>query len=98
MRSARETDDRASCVCLPVWSAKSSERRNEVDAVGGLERTRQLFGLTGGFDDAKSIAQPLNGGAGDEDRRFERVRGRAARVACDGRQQTIPCGGTRRAG
>ena len=88
-RSAREPDDRSARVGLPVRRAESGQRGNEVHAVRRLDRARQRFGLARLLDDAESVAQPLHRGAGDEDRRLERVRRPAARIAGDRREQSV---------
>ena len=75
--AAREPDDRAARVRVPVRRAEPGQRGHEVDAVVGLQRAGQLLGLGRRLDDPEPVAQPLDGGAGDEDRRLERVGGRA---------------------
>src|SRR3546814_19029906 len=47
------------------------------------------FGLGRGLYDAEPVAQPLHGGAGDEDAAFQRVGGLAAEALGTGRQQAM---------
>src|SRR3546814_1160419 len=47
------------------------------------------FGLGRGLYDAEPVAQPLHGGAGDEDAAFQRVGGLAAEAIGNGRQQAM---------
>ena len=72
-RSTRQSHERAAGVRVPVRRAEAGEGGDEVDAVVRVERAGELLGLVGGPDDPQLVAQPLDGGAGHEDRRLERV-------------------------
>ena len=88
--SAREPDNRASRIRLPVRRPEPDERGNKVDALVGRERRGKRAGLACGLDDAESIAQPLHRRAGDENRGFIGVRRLAVGVACHGHEQSFP--------
>ena len=87
---AGETMDRATGVRVPVRCPQTGERGNEVDTAGIGEAAREGFRLRRILDDSQPVAQPLHGGAGDEDRALQGV-GRLAREAPgDGGQQPVP--------
>ena len=87
--AAGEPDDRPARVRVPVRRAEPGQRGDEVDAVVGVQRGRQLLGLGRRGDDPEPVAQPLDRGAGDEDRRLVRVGGRAADLPRDRGQQPL---------
>src|SRR6185436_6344734 len=62
---------------------------NEIDSVVGIERSRQSLALLGVEQDSQAVAQPLNRGARDEDRRLERVCRASFVVARNGGQQSV---------
>ncbi len=74
---------------IPVRRAEPGQGRHEVDAVVGVQRAGQLLGVGRVLDDPEPVAQPLDGGAGDEDRRLERVRGLPPDLPGDRRQQAL---------
>ena len=70
-RAARDADDRAARVHVPVRRAEAGERGHDVDAVAGRHGRGERLAVRGGLDDAEAVAQPLHGGAGDEDAAFD---------------------------
>ena len=70
---AGEADDRAPRVGIPVRRPEPGQRRDEVDVVVRVERGAERLGLGCVGDDPEPVAQPLDRGAGDEDRGLERV-------------------------
>ena len=87
--AAREAEDRAARVGVPVRRAEAGERRHEIDAaVVGHARGERLD-LRGRADDPQAVAQPLHDGAADEHAALERVVGRAVALPRDGRQQVV---------
>ena len=77
-RAARDADDRAARVRIPVRRAEAGEGRHEVDAavVGHGRRERLDVGRL--LDDAQAVAQPLHDRAADEHAALERVLGASA--------------------
>ena len=71
--AARQADDRAARVRVPVRRPEAGQGWNEVDAIVRIERCRHRLSLVRRGDHAESVAQPLNCGSGDEDARLERV-------------------------
>ena len=88
-RAAREPDDRAARVGIPVRRAQAGERGHEVDAAAVGHRRRQRLDLGRLRDDAEPVAQPLDHRAADEDAAFERVLGLAADLPGDRREQPV---------
>ena len=88
--AAREPDDRPARVGIPVRRAEPGQGRHEVDVVVGVEGGGQPLGLRRLRDHAEPVAQPLHGGAGDEDRGLERVVGALAEAPGDRREQALP--------
>jgi hypothetical protein len=84
-----EAHDRAAGVRIPVRRAEPGQRWDEVDAVVRAEVLRELLGLRGRVDDAEPVAQPLDRGPGDEDRRLERVVGVFAQPPGDRGQEAF---------
>ena len=75
---AGEAEQRAADARIPVGRAEADEGRHQIDALHGIGFVGERAGLGGLLDDAEPVAQPLHGGAGDEDRAFERVGALAA--------------------
>src|SRR5688572_12209370 len=96
--SARESDDRSASSRLPVWGSHPYERRNEIYAVRRRDPACQAFALRGSGDDPESIAQPLDGGASNENGCLERVRRSTHLVARNRREQPTATLGAPRAG
>ena len=86
---AREPEQGAAGFGLPIGRAEADEGRHEVDVLLGIRlgRQRPAFGRRG--DDLEAVAQPLHGGAGDEDRAFERIGALAVELVGDGGQQPV---------
>ena len=72
-RAARDADDRASGVHIPVWRAQTGEGRNEVHTAGGIDLARVVFRVAGFVQKAHLVAQPLDYGAPDKHAALERV-------------------------
>ena len=70
---AGEAEQRAAHAGIPVGRAEADEGRHQIDALHGIGFVGERAGLGRLLDDAEAVAQPLHGGAGDEDRAFERV-------------------------
>ena len=87
--AAREADDGAARVLIPVGGAEPDECRHEVHAARVGHGAREPVGLRGAGDDPEAVAQPLYGRAGDEDRALQRVGGAAADAPGDRRQQPV---------
>ncbi len=66
---------------VPVGCTEPGQRRHEDNAAGVGHGRGQVVDLVRRIDDAKAVAQPLDRGAGDEDRALEGVRQRAVRRA-----------------
>ena len=58
---------------VPPGAAQAGERGHEGDAAAVADRLGQGADLGRLVDDAQPVAQPLDGGAGDEGRSLERV-------------------------
>ena len=63
-----DAEDRAPGVGVPPRAAQAGERGHQDHAVAVGHRGRQRADLGRALDDAEAVAQPLHGGAGDEDR------------------------------
>ena len=91
-RPARQPGDQPARVRRPVRRAEAGERRDEVDALVAVERTRERLGLGGALDQPEAVAQPLDRGAGDEDGALERIDGGRRRRAATQRSRSTPSG------
>ena len=87
--AAGDAHDGAARVLIPVRRAEARERRDDVAAVGILDLAGIVFRIRRGLDDLQLVAQPLDGGAGDEDGAFERVFDLAVQAPGDRGDQTI---------
>ena len=87
---ASESGEHAARGSVPVRRAQADESRDEVNA-GGIGNTGgDGFGFGGGGDEAERVAQPLDGGAGDEDAAFGgELRGIVERSGAGGEQVVI---------
>ncbi len=70
-----DAEQRAAGVGIPPRAAQAGEGGHEHDAFGVGDRRGQRPDLGRVGDDAEPVAQPLHGGAGDEDGAFEGVVG-----------------------
>ena len=68
-----EAGDDAAGIGVPLRAAESGERGDERHAAAVGHRCGKGSGFGGVRDDAEPVAQPLDGGAGDECGAFERV-------------------------
>src|SRR5262249_62323543 len=73
----------------PVGRPEPDEGRNDVDAERVLDGARVLVGLRRAREQAEAVAQPLDGGAGDEDGPFERIGRPAPLVARHGSEKPV---------
>src|SRR6266446_5013800 len=87
--AAREPENGAACVRIPVRRAEPDEGRHEVHAARVGHRAGQGVRLGGVRDDPEAVAQPLNGGAGDEDGALERIGRPPTEAPGDRRQQPV---------
>ena len=79
--SAGEADDRAARIGIPVRSAQSGKRRDEVDAAAIGHAGRQLLDVGRGANDPQSVAKPLNDRARNENAALQGILGSAIAVA-----------------
>jgi len=71
--AARDADQEAARLLVPVGCAEPGERRHEIDARRILDGRSERLALRRGCDQAEAVTQPLDGRARDEDAAFERV-------------------------
>src|SRR5581483_769912 len=71
--ASRQPDDRPPGIGIPVRRAEAGQGWYEEDAVVGGKRSGESLRLRRAADDPEPVAQPLDGGAGHEDARLERV-------------------------
>ncbi len=85
-------EDGAARLRVPVGRAEADEGRHHIDLLGriGTFGERADIGRLG--DDLQAVAQPLHGGAGDEDRAFQRIGALAVELIGDGREQPVARG------
>ena len=70
-RATSEANDGATCIGVPVRSAKTDEGRDEIDAAIVGNRSRQCLYINAVLNDLQAITQPLDGSAGNEDTAFQ---------------------------
>ena len=89
--AARKTDNRAAGGGVPVRRAEASEGRNEKDSAVIRDARGEGFDVGGGGDETKTVAEPLDDGAADEDATLERVfeRGVGAEAPRDGGKELV---------
>ena len=68
---AGDTDDRATGVGIPVGGTEACEGGDEDDAVAIGDGGGEEIDFLGGANELEAIAEPLDGGAADEDTAFE---------------------------
>ena len=85
---AREADDCAAGVRAPVRCEETRERRDEEDAVRGVDLGRQLLHLGSGRDDREVVAQPSHPRAGNRNSSLSCV---ARWGGCQGRRSGSRC-------
>ena len=73
VRAAGDADDRAARVGIPPRRTEAGERGHDVDAAAVGNRFGERAGLGRVGDHAQAVAEPLDRGAGHEDRAFHRV-------------------------
>ena len=89
IHAARNTDNRTSCILIPVRSAKSGKRRHHITPIGICYLGRHIFGIRRGIHQTHFIAQPLHGGACDKDRTFQRITDLPVQSPCNRCNQSI---------
>ncbi len=72
--AAGDAEDGAARIRVPPGRAEPGEGRHDHDATAVGHRRGERAGLGSRVDDAETVAQPLHGRTGDEDRALERVR------------------------
>ena len=86
---ARQPDEQAAGVRVPVRRPQSRECRDEVDAlVAGWELRGEGLALGRVIDDAELVAHPLHARAGHEDRALEHIRVTPVESPADGGEQS----------
>ena len=88
-RAARQTDETAACVHIPMRRAQTGECRHEVHAAGVLHLARIVFRIAALGEKAHLIPQPLDDGAADKHAALERVLRLSADLNADGGQQAV---------
>ena len=89
-RAARQADDGAARVAVPMRRAEAGEGGHQIDAAArGRPRRRARRPRAAVAMMPEPVAQPLHGRAGREDRAFERVGALAVPLIGDGRQQSV---------
>ena len=96
--AARQADDRAARVGLPVRRAQAGEGRHEHHAAAVGHALGELLHLAAALDRLQAVAQPLHHRPADEDAAFERELGRRRRLRGAGRDQAVRAGLEPRAG
>src|SRR5437867_6100354 len=88
-RAPRQAHDGTPRPHVPVGRAQAHERRHEIDAAGVGNGLRDALAVGGGAQDAEAVAQPLDGGAGDEDAALEGVGDPSVETPRDRREQPV---------
>ena len=70
-RAAREADQQAARIGVPLRGAESGERGHEVDVAGVGHAGRERLDFVRALNDSQAIAQPLHGGAAHEHAAFK---------------------------
>ena len=86
---AREAEQRAAHIGIPIGRAKADKGRHQIDRLRGIRLIGERPGFGGMFDDAEPVPQPLYGGARNEDRAFQRVSGDAIEPVGDRGEQLV---------
>ena len=98
-RAARQAEERAARLGIPVGRTEPDEGRHEIDLLVADRRTCASCARFGRrLDQLQAVAQPLHGSAGDEDRAFQRIGALAVELIGDGGQQPVLRGHGRAAG
>ena len=88
-RAARDADDRAACVHIPIRSAEADECRNDIDTSRILDLLRDPLGIRSGVDEADAVTQPLDRGTSNEDGTLECVLDLAVEAPGDRRHEAV---------
>ena len=89
VHTARQAENRAAGVRIPVRCAQTGKRWHHVYAIGVFHFGREVFGVKRIADQLHLVAQPLNGGTRHEYRPFQGIVHFTAWAAGDGGQQTV---------
>ena len=89
---ARQAEQRAARLGLPVGRAEADEGRHEIDVLARIGLGGQRAALRRRGDDAQAVAQPLHRRAGDEDGALQRIGALAVELVGDGGQQPVARG------
>ena len=89
VRAAGQAEDGATGIRVPVRCAQTGEGRYHVHAVAVFHLGGEVFGVGRIADQFQLIAQPLNGGAANEDCPFQRIVHFAAWAAGNSGQQAV---------
>src|SRR5699024_472707 len=73
INTARDPDDRSSCILIPVGSTESGKRRDNITSVGVFFFLCHILRIHRRVDQPHLIAQPLHCRSGDKDRAFQGV-------------------------
>ena len=85
----RQAEERAARLGVPIGRAEAGEGGDEDHLLRRIGLRRERAGLVGALDQLQPVAQPLHGGAGDEDRAFQRIGGAAVEPVGDGGQKLV---------
>ena len=86
---ARQAEQRAARVGLPVGRAEADEGRHQIDVLRRIGRGGERAALRRRGDDAQAVAQPLHRRAGDEDGALQGVGALAVELIGDRGQQPV---------
>ena len=88
-RAARQSDQTAACIHIPVRCTEASERRNEINAAGILHLARIVFRIPAFREKPHLIAQPLNNRAADKYAALKRILRFVSNTNTDRCQQAV---------
>ncbi len=87
--AAGQPEHRTAHIAAPIGRTEADERRHQVGAATVGHLRGQCLAVTGAFDHAQPVAQPLHHRAGDEDRTFQCVLHPPVQAPGHGGQQAI---------
>lgn len=89
LSAARDADDQAAGIHIPVGSAETDECRYDIDAVRVGNAFSDPFRIRSRVDEAQAVAEPLDSRAGDEDRAFQSIFDFTVEAPGNGRDQAV---------
>ena len=89
LSTARDADDQAAGIHIPVGSAETDECRYDIDAVRVGNAFSDPFRIRSRVDEAQAVAEPLDSRTGDEDRTFQGIFDFAVKAPGNGRDQAV---------